>query len=51
MKKTPASSKPVPAISPNKSNPFPWPRRPIPAIGQVPFDFDAIETEGDTSCD
>jgi hypothetical protein len=50
MKQTPVSSKPVPAVNPNKSNPFPWPRRPTPALGQVPFDFEAFE-EGDTSCE
>jgi hypothetical protein len=51
MKKAPASSKPVPAVSPNKSKPLPWPRRPTPVIGQIAFDLEATEEEGVESCE
>ena len=51
MKKTTASSTPVPAVNPNKSNPFPWSRRPTPVLGQVQFDFEAFEEKGDTPCE
>jgi hypothetical protein len=51
MKKPPASSTPVPAVSPIKSNPFTWPRRPTPVPGQVPFNFEDIEEKGDAPCE
>jgi hypothetical protein len=50
MKKTPASSTPVPAVNPSKPNPIPWFRRPTPVLGQVPFNFEDIEEEGDAPC-
>ena len=49
--KTEVSSKPVPAARANKSTPFPWPRRQTLALGQVPFNFDFAEKEGDTPCE
>lgn len=51
MKKTPVSSAPVAAPDPDASDPFAWPRKPTPPLVQVPFNFEAIEPEGDTACE
>jgi hypothetical protein len=51
MKKKPVCSIPATAVEPDLQDPFAWPRRPTPPLVQVPFDFEAVETEGDTPCD
>lgn len=51
MKQTPDRNTPVPAVDPESSDPFAWPRRPTLPLVQAPFDFDAAETDGDKPCD
>lgn len=51
MKKTPASSTPVPATDAEWPDPFAWPRKPTVPLVQQPFDFEALEDEGDKPCE
>jgi hypothetical protein len=47
MKETPVGSTPVPEVDPDLSDPFAWPRKPTLPLVQQPFDFEALEYEGD----